>query len=78
MKLFEFEAKGIFKEFGIPIPQGKDASTPEEVKKISLLGDGTELEWVMTKHGLAIKTPEKTGDHAFVFKIERHHLPPLK
>jgi alpha-L-fucosidase len=51
---------------------------PEEVKKISMLGDGKELEWVMTRHGLAIKTPEKRGDFAYVFKIERHHIPPMK
>lgn len=46
-----------------------------EVKKISLLGDGQPLDWSLTRHGLVIKTPEKKGDHAFVFKIERHHRP---
>jgi alpha-L-fucosidase len=51
---------------------------PEEVKKITMLGDGEELEWVMTEHGLAIKTPEKKGDNAYVFKIERYHRPPFK
>lgn len=46
-----------------------------EVKKVSLLGDGKALDWSLTRHGMVIKTPQKTGDHAFVFKIERHHRP---
>lgn len=50
----------------------------EEIKRITLLGDDKDLEWVMTKKGLAIKTPEKQGKYAHVFKIERHHHPNLK
>ena len=50
----------------------------EEIKRITLLGDDKDLEWVMTKKGLAIKTPEKQGKYAHVFKIERHHHPKLK
>jgi alpha-L-fucosidase len=50
----------------------------EEIKRISLLGDGKDLEWVMTKQGLVIKTPDKQGKYAHVFKIERHHHPKLK
>jgi hypothetical protein len=42
-----------------------------------MLGDGEELEWVMTKQGLVVKTPEKKGAHAYVFKIERYHHPKL-
>ena len=49
----------------------------EEIKRISLLGDGKDLEWMMTKHGLAIKTPNKVGTHAYVFKVERYHHPKL-
>ncbi|MEM8565731.1 MAG: alpha-L-fucosidase [Bacteroidota bacterium] len=51
----------------------------EEIKRISLLGDDEELEWALTSEGLKIKTPDQ-GElkHAFVFKIERHHVPPLK
>ena len=30
MKLYEFQAKEIFSRFGIPLPPGKQASTPEE------------------------------------------------
>lgn len=47
----------------------------EEIKRITMLGDDKELEWVITRQGLVIKTPRKKGEHAFVFKIERHHHP---
>ena len=32
MKLLEFEAKTILKEYGIPVPRGRDAGTPDEVE----------------------------------------------
>ncbi len=32
MKIHEYQAKGLLKEFGVPIPRGKLAYTPEEVK----------------------------------------------
>jgi hypothetical protein len=61
---------------------GGGASYPgfyrEEIKRITLLGDDKELEWVMMPDGLAIKTPEKQGKYAHVFKIERYHHPKLK
>ncbi|MHC4132321.1 MAG: alpha-L-fucosidase [Planctomycetota bacterium] len=48
----------------------------EEIKRISLLGDGKDLDWKLTRRGLIIDTPdEKPCDYAFVFKIERHHRP---
>ena len=50
----------------------------EEIKRITLLGDDKDLEWIMTKQGLAIQTPEKQGKYAHVFKIERYHHPKLK
>jgi alpha-L-fucosidase len=50
----------------------------EEIKRITMLGDGKDLEWVMTKQGLTIETPEKKGNYAYVFKIERYHHPKLK
>ena len=50
----------------------------EEIKRITLLGDDKDLEWVMTERGLAIKTPEKKGKYAYVFKIERYHHPRIK
>ena len=35
MRLYEFEAKRIFSEFKIPIPQGKVVSSPDEAKKFA-------------------------------------------
>ena len=50
----------------------------EEVKRVTMLGDGAELDWLLTDEGMFIKTPdEQPCEHAFVFKIERHHRPPL-
>ena len=49
----------------------------EEIKRITMLGSDEELDWVLTRRGLMIKTPEKKGDYAYVFKIERHHRPIL-
>jgi len=49
----------------------------EEIKRITMLGDGKELDWVMTPQGLVIKTPEKQGEYAYVFKIERYHHPKI-
>ena len=45
---------------------------PAEIVSVTLLGSSHELEWKMTKQGLAIETPPtKPCDHAFVFKIVR-------
>ena len=45
---------------------------PSEIASITMLGDGHELKWEMTKTGLSIETPKtKPGDYAYVFKIER-------
>lgn len=61
--------------------EGGGASYPgfyqEEIKRITMLGDDKELDWVMTKQGLVIKTPEKKGKYAYSFKIERHHHPKI-
>ncbi len=35
MKLFEYEAKAILQKYGIPVPQGKIARTPDEASKIT-------------------------------------------
>ena len=49
---------------------------PEEVKRISMLGDGRDLDWEQTPEGLVIDTPDsKPCQHAYVFKIERYHRP---
>jgi len=46
---------------------------PNEIKSVTMLGDGKELEWELVKgEGLKIKTPkEKPCEHAFTFKIVR-------
>ena len=45
---------------------------PSEIVSITMLGDGKELKWEMTKEGLSIETPKtKPCDYAFVFKIVR-------
>jgi alpha-L-fucosidase len=47
---------------------------PDEIKSITMLGDGKELEWELIKEGLKIKTPEnKPCENAFTFKIVRKH-----
>ncbi|MHC4215850.1 MAG: alpha-L-fucosidase C-terminal domain-containing protein, partial [Planctomycetota bacterium] len=49
---------------------------PEEIKRITMLGDGRTLDWEMTPEGLVIETPNrKPCKHAYVFKIERYHHP---
>ncbi len=35
MKLLEFEAKTVLKEYGIPVPRGRDAATPDEVEMVA-------------------------------------------
>jgi alpha-L-fucosidase len=51
----------------------------EEIKRVSLLGDGMELKWSLTSSGLIVEMPdERPCDHAYVIKIERYHHPKLK
>ena len=40
MKVHEYQAKALFKEFGIPVPNGGVAATPEEAEKIASETDG--------------------------------------
>jgi len=35
MNIHEYQAKEILREYGIPVPEGRVASTPEEAKKIA-------------------------------------------
>ncbi len=45
---------------------------PSEITSVTMLGDGKELKWEMTREGMRIETPEtKPCDYAFVFKIVR-------
>lgn len=47
---------------------------PSEIVSITMLGDGKDLKWEMTKEGLSIETPKtKPCDYAFVFKIVRRN-----
>ena len=51
----------------------------EEIKRISLLGDGKDLDWWLTRTGLVVEMPdEKPCDYAYVIKIERYHHPRIK
>ena len=50
----------------------------EEIKRISLLGDGKSLDWKLTRKGLVIQMPDrKPSDYAHVIKIERYHHPQI-
>jgi alpha-L-fucosidase len=45
---------------------------PSEIVSITMLGDGRELKWELTKEGLTVETPKtKPCEYAFVFKIVR-------
>jgi alpha-L-fucosidase len=45
---------------------------PSEISSVTMLGDGKELKWEMTKAGLSIETPKiKPCDYAYTFKIVR-------
>jgi len=45
---------------------------PSEISSVTMLGDGKELKWKMTKNGLEIETPKiKPCDYAYAFKIVR-------
>jgi alpha-L-fucosidase len=77
-----FELEGIYdgEEFKIIEDEGPEypGFYPEEIKRISMLGDGRSLDWKMTRKGLIIETPgKKPCKHAYVFKIERYHHPKI-
>ena len=45
---------------------------PSEISSVTMLGDGKELKWEMTKEGLVINTPaNRPCDYAYAFKIVR-------
>ena len=52
---------------------------PDKVETITMLGDGKELDWHMTREGLVVEPPrQKPCDHAYSFKInykERFLIP---
>ena len=46
----------------------------DEIREITMLGDGNPLTWSMEEDGLLIQTPEERPcEHAFVFRIERQY-----
>src|SRR5690606_37634976 len=53
--LFEYQAKALFAEYGVPVPQGKVASTPEEVRAIA------EEFAAAGKSRVVVKAQVKTG-----------------
>ena len=64
--------------FEAPAPRHEGFYT-EEIKRISMLGDGKDLRWKRTNKGLVVETPdEKPCDYAYVIKIERYHHPRIK
>ncbi len=47
MKVHEYQAKAFFKEFGIPVPKGGVAATPEEAEKIAAeIGGKVAVKWI--------------------------------
>ena len=38
MKAHEYQAKAILAQFGVPVPKGRAASTPEEARENTLAG----------------------------------------
>ncbi|MET1160823.1 MAG: ADP-forming succinate--CoA ligase subunit beta [Thermoprotei archaeon] len=72
MKLFEYEAKDLAKKYGIPVPNGRIASTPEEVREIAKnLGKEVVLksQVLVGRRGLAggikfAKTPDEAYELA--------------
>jgi len=47
---------------------------PSEIVSVTMLGDGRELKWEMTKEGLSIESPKvRPCENAFVFKIVRRN-----
>jgi alpha-L-fucosidase len=56
------------------VPKGRTWTGlyPSEIASITMLGDGNQLKWEMTKEGLLVDTPRvKPCDYAFAFKIVR-------
>jgi succinyl-CoA synthetase beta subunit len=37
MKIHEYQAKEVLKSYGVPVPKGGVAETPEEARKINLI-----------------------------------------
>ncbi len=81
IKMGDFEIQATYDGQDFVLAEGAprhEGFYKEEVKRISMLGDGKDLEWHRTEQGLVIKTPDKRPcDYAYAFKIERHHHPKI-
>lgn len=73
MNLHEYQAKEIFKNYGIPVPDGIIAATPEEAEQAAIkLGDGITVVKAQVHAGgrgkaggvKLAKTPEEAKKHA--------------
>jgi len=77
----DYEMQAIYngENFMLTRPPGRyEGFYREEIKRITMLGDGKELKWYRTNEGLVIKTPNKKPcEHAYVIKIERYHHPKI-
>ena len=78
----DFELEGTYDGETFAVVEDEGPRYPgfykEEIKRITMLGDGRELDWELTRKGLVIETPDKEPcKHAYVFKIERYHRPPI-
>lgn len=59
-------------ENGKVLIQSASQMFPDEIKKITMLGDGRALTWKFTEDGLLVELPEKKPcDYAWVLKIIR-------
>lgn len=64
--------KAVMKSFAARGRQNWSGLYPSEIASITMLGDGKDLRWEMTKEGLVVETPKtRPCEHAFVFKIVR-------
>ncbi|MBI4187697.1 MAG: ADP-forming succinate--CoA ligase subunit beta [Chloroflexi bacterium] len=61
MKLFEFEAKNIFKDYGLPVPKGEIAHSPDETEAIA-----RRIVWpVALKAQILVSSRGKSGGIKF-------------
>ena len=72
MKLHEYQSKFRFAEFGIPIPRGKIATTPEEAFRSQEIGGPTVMK-ARDARGRRGKRGRQTGPHACEATARRKH-----
>ena len=69
MKLHEYQSKRLFAKFGVPIPKGDVATTPEEARRIA-----TELGGpVVVKSQVLVGGHGKTGGIKLASEPEQAH-----